>query len=280
MHKTCHTGPKLSRIGALAFAAALTCGAGASHASLATLSIDGFIVSSSTGFVTVADSYQNYSMQALNAGGLGGAAVANRTANNWNQGPNITAQTTYASAGGLLTQFVDQFGLTTAGFSLSASSQRGGIYPFPVPPNYANAQGDHAGAFGLVDANGAAMAGDITFEIYYTFNVSAPTDRPVTDYSQVALALSAFDEDESYSPVAVGLLSTDFASGASGAVQGFFTWTFNLASGDFAGYSLNGTAISSSSVPEPSAMALVALALAGLGLTSRTRPGKAAAAAV
>lgn len=283
MTQTFEPGAKAPRIRALAVGAALACCANLSFASLATLSIDAFVVSSNSGYVMATDSYQNHQVQALDAGGLGGAQQNSRTANDWNPGTNVTAQTTYASATSLLVQYVDNFNLTTAGFNLSASSALGGVYPVPTLPNYASALADLAGAFGLVDFNGNAIGGDITFQIYYTLDVQSPTGSPASQYAQVALALSAWDGDENYAPDADGLLSTSFSNGDSGPVQGVFTWTFNLADGsDVAGFSLSGAAIASTMVvPEPGALGLAALGVAGLGAAGRRRrsPAKAEAAA-
>ena len=270
MTHTLHPARSGSRLAALAFAAALTCSAGAAHAGVAMLSIDSVFVTSSGAFVSVVDAYQHFSSDALEGGGSGGAATASRTASNWNTGSNVSASTSRASATGVLNQFVNG-SLTTAGFSLNATTVPGGIYSIPTPPNDERAQSNLAGAFSLVDFDGLATAGDITLQVYYTMSAFDAINRAGSDYAQVSLNFAAFDDDESYTPGGVGLLSTDFASGGSGDVSGFFSWTFNLARGEWASFNLDGTAVSMSAVPEPGALALVGLALAGLSFTSRRR---------
>ena len=268
MTRTLHPARSGPRLAALACAAALACSAGAGHAGVATLTIDTVFVTSSSAFVSVVDAYQHFGSDALDGGGSGGGASDSRTESNWNTGSNVSASTSRASATGVLAQFVNG-SLTTAGFSLNATTLPGGIYSVPTPPNDARALSNLAGAFSLVDFDGVATAGDITLQVFYTMSVFDAINRAGSDYAQVSLNFSAFDDDESYTPDGVGLLSTDFAGGGSGDVSGFFSWTFNLASGEWAGFNLDGTAVSRSAVPEPGALALVGLALAGLSLTSR-----------
>lgn len=252
-------------------ASALALAAGASQAA-ATLSIDAFVVSSTSGYVFNIDAYQDLQTSALSAGGLGGAATGSDSSGNWYWGLNASAASTGASATASTTNFTDPFTqLATAGFSLSANTSRDGVYaPFALP-NQANASGSLSGGFVLLDYEGNQIAGDITFQVYYTMMVDMPLASFPADYAQSQLDVSAWGGDGSFSD-GFGLLST---ADGSREVSGFFTWTFNLGAADSAGFTLIGSAISSSQIPEPTGLALASLALLALGASSRRGKHKA-----
>ncbi len=265
-----HTLIKSSHLRTLAAAAVLATAAGASHAG-ATVSIDYFGVSSQAGYVWTVDAYQRFQSDALQAGGLGGGVQSTNEAANWQQGSNTTAQTANAQATGVLTEQIEfwpQY-LATPLFSLAASTSRGGSYGVPALPNYANALGLLAGGFTLIDFDGNALAGDITFTIYYTLNVASATNLSrSSDYAEALFGVDAYDDDEAYD-TSLHALSSDFANGMSGDISGVLTWTFNLLAGEIAGFTVTGSAISSSAVPEPGVLALAATGMLGAGLARR-----------
>lgn len=265
---------KFPRLGAIGAAIVLTCGVGSAQAGVAALSLDYLSVTSNGGFVTqVANPYQNFLSIADDAGGAGPASSINtHTAFDWGQGATVNATSNHTSASGSFSLNTDpNTQLGTAGFSLHSSASRGGIYTTPVSPNVGNAFAEIAGAFGLVDFDGAAVAGDITFTLYYSYNVNAPTDLPGTDFSEVLLDVLASDADEVFAPSA--LLVNSNAVGGSMSDSGFISWTFNLGSGDLASFSIRGSALASAAVPEPGSLALASLALLGAGLARRVRRG-------
>jgi hypothetical protein len=263
---------KFPPLGAIGAAIVMVCGVGSAQAGVAALSLDYLSVTSNGGFVTqVANPYQNFLSIADDAGGVGAASSINaHTALDWGQGALVNAASTYASASGsfsLNTDPITQLG--TAGFSLHSSASNGGIYATPVAPNAGNAFAEIAGAFGLVDFNGDAVAGDITFTLYYSYSVNAPTGFPGTDFSEVLLDVLASDADEVFAPSAL-LVNTNAVGGAR-TDSGSISWTFNLGSGDLASFSIRGSALSSAAVPEPGSLALASLALLGAGFARRLR---------
>ena len=70
-------------------------------------------------------------------------------------------------------------------------------------------------------------------------------------------------------------------TGGTGAItSGHFTWTYTLAAGQAAYYTLSGSAIASAelavaAVPEPETYALMLLGLAGIGVVARRRRAEA-----
>jgi hypothetical protein len=270
---------KLPKLGALSIAAGLALSAGASVAGVATVSIASFtaIADVAGTYVSTTDSYQNYVVTALDAGGLTGASQNSYSANDWNLGLNRTAGTTYATATGNTVQFTDATSLLTAGFDLNATARRGGIFLTPTLPNSANATGLQQGAFTLIDGSGGAVAGSITFDLYYDLAVSTTVGNPPADYTQAQVDLLASDDAGESANFSDGLLSYTQPGGV-GSISGHFSRTLNLAAGDSAYYTLSGTAFAAADVPEPGSLALSSLALVALCRAGRKHKTGVAAA--
>jgi hypothetical protein len=257
---------KLPGLGALSIAAGLALSAGASVAGVATVNITSFTATADVAgtYVSTTDSFQNYVVTALDAGGLTGASQNSYSANDWNLGLNRTASTAYSTAGGNTVQFTDPAtNLLTAGFDLNATARRGGIFLTPTLPNSANATGLQQGIFTLLDGNGDAVAGSITFDLYYDLAVSTTIGNPPADYTQAQVNLLASDDAGESANFSDGLLSYTQPGGV-GSISGHFSRTFNLAAGDSAYYTLSGTAFAAADVPEPGSLALSSLALVAL----------------
>lgn len=264
------TGTALRAVSA---AAALACGAGASLAAdNATLKITSFTVSAaefSGSFAWTVDSYQSLDMSALEAGGLLGNRTDTYTANDWNLGLTRTAQTPNATASGNTVQFTDAATqLATAGFNLSAGATPGPYLP-PALPNSAEALAQQSGAFVLLDGGGQLTGGTLTFDIYYDMTVAAPSGSP-SGFGQTSLNLLSSSDGGGAASFGDGLLSSDFAGG-TGSTSGRFTWTYTLAAGQAAYYTLSGNALAVAAIPEPGTYALMALGLAGIGVMARRR---------
>ena len=268
---------------AVSVAAALACGAGASMAGTASLSITSFTVSAaefSGNFAWAMDPFQSYNLSALEAGGLLGSGSDNFSANDWNLGLNRLAQTANTKATGNTVQFTDAATqLTTAGFNLSA--QATGAHSPPALPNYANASALQAGTFVLLDGDGALTGGTITFDLFYNMNVSTPGSTSAT-YSQTELDLLLSADGSADKSFTDGLLSNTLTDGTGGITSGHFSWTYTLTAGQAAYYTLSGSAIASAelpvaAVPEPETYALMVLGLAGIGAVARRRRSQAKA---
>jgi hypothetical protein len=267
-----------STMTALRAAAVAACLAGVTGTSLAadgaTLRITSFTVSAaefSGNFVWTIDAYQSFDMNALQAGGAGGASTDTYSADNWDLGLNRFAQTPNAMATGNLVRFTDAMTqLATAGFNLDAVATPGPFVPAALP-HYANASALQSGAFVLIDENGQPASGTVTFDVYYNLGVAAPEGAP-SGYSQTVLNLLSSSDGGGSTSFADGLLSSAFAGG-SGSTSGHFTWTYVLEAGQAAYYTLSGSAISSAvaAVPEPSTYLLMAMGLAGIGGLTRRR---------
>ena len=258
---------------AVSVAAALACGAGAGMAAdNATLKITSFSVSAaefSGNFAWAVDSYQSLDMSALEAGSLFGSDSDAYTANDWNLGLNRTAQTPNATATGNTVQFTDALTqLTTAGFNLSAGATPGPYLP-PALPNSASASAQQAGAFVLLDGDGQLTGGTITFDIYYDMFVAAPSGWPL-GFGQTSVNLLSSSDGGDSATFGDGLLSSDLAGG-TGSTSGHFTWTYTLAAGQAAYYTLSGNAVAVAAVPEPGTYALMAFGLAGIAALTRRR---------
>ena len=261
---------------ALGMALALALGSGACLAGSASVNITGFSASPaafSGNYAWGVDAYQSYSMTAQSGGGLYGSSTDSFTANNWDLGASRLASTAYAQATGNTLQYVDNTTqLVMAGFNLGAVTTQALIYPAATAANYANATGLQSGALMLINGDGDAVAGTISFNIYYSLSVSDLIGGDPANYSQALVNLLASDDGGESFSFADGLLSSSIVGGA-GTVSGVFTWTATLAAGDAAYYTLSGNAISSAAnVPEPGGMALLGFGLAALtGVVRRRR---------
>jgi len=266
---------------AVAVAAALACGAGASVAADASLKITSFTVSADplSGNFAWADSLfsnQLYNLTAKEAGGALGEMTDNFSADNWNLGPNRLAQTANTKATGNTVNFTDpSTQLTTAGFNLSAHAT--GAHSPPAQPNYANASAVQSGAFMLLDANGNSIGGTITFDLFYDMSVSTPGSTLAT-YSQTQLNLMLSRDAGDDQSFADGLLSNNLPGGIGAVSGGHYSFTYTLTAGQEVFYALSGSAIASAevaAVPEPETYALMLLGLTGIGAVARRRRARA-----
>jgi hypothetical protein len=266
-------GTTLPALRALGVAAVLGCTAAAATAADATVSITSFTVSAeafSGNYVVASGQYQSFTMNALEGGGMFGAATDGNSADNWDLGINRTAQTASGTkATGNLVQFTDALTqLTTAGYDVAATAV-GAAYPNTTPPNYANATALLQGAFSLIDGAGNPTAGIITFDIYYDLGVSRPAGGTSANYAQTTLSLLSSTDGGQNVSFSDGLLSSNIAGGV-GSTSDHRAWIFSLAAGEAANYTLSSSAIAAA-VPEPASYAMFALGLAGLGVVARRR---------
>jgi hypothetical protein len=269
---------------AVSVAAALACGAGASMAGDASVTITSFTVSAaefSGNFAWAVDGFSTQSFSPLTAreaGGLLGEMNDTFFADNWNLGLNRLAQTANTKATGNTVNFTDSATqLTTAGFNLSA--QATAAHSPPSLPNFANASAVQSGAFVLLDDNGDPTGGTITFDLFYNMSVSTPGSTPA-NYSQTALSLSRSTDSQDTVTFADGLLSNTLTGGTGAITSGHYTWTYTLTAGEAAYYALSGSAIASAelavaAVPEPETYALMLLGLTGIGAVARRRRSEA-----
>ncbi len=275
--------PRTSRpAGTFALAAGLAFGAGAAVAApvTASVSVTGFTVTTTTADAYVwpvdAVAYQQWTMTALNAGGLLGAQSNNFSANNLDPVTRL-AQTSMARARGNTETFTDPLtALSTYGMTVSATAFPS-IYAPSTPSNSANATGLQQGGFTLIDAFGNALAGELSFTVYYDIDVAAGFGSAPGTYGQSSISLLASDDaGDSFSA------SDDMTSytqpGGVGSRSGSFTWSFALQAYDTAYYTLGATAVAFA-VPEPGVLLLAATGLLGAALAGqRRRPTNAIAA--
>jgi hypothetical protein len=261
---------------AVSVGVALACGAGTSMAGIASLNITSFTVSAaefSGNFVFATDAFQSYNLAAHEAGGLLGQGLDNFSAANWNPGANRLAQTTSTKATGNTVNFTDPLTqLTTAGFSLSAQATP--AHAPPAQPNDAKTDAILEGAFVLLDGNDAPIGGTLTFDLFYDMSVSTPGSSPLI-YSQAALNLLASSDAGDHTSFSDGLLSNNLTGGTGSVNPGHFSWTYKLAAGEAAYYTLSGTVFAVAAIPEPETYALMVLGLAGIGAATRRRRSQA-----
>ena len=256
----------------LTAAAAAALASTAAFAGTAGLSVDGFYVSTDNTDSTVflyappEGQYQTYQTKSLNAGGLGGASPSNYL-EVYDWGSYVRSSTTtnaYARADtNTFTDPLTQF--TSVGFNLTATTTASsGVAP--QQPNKAEADVTQSGYIGLLDSTGSFIAGNVSFDIYYSYSLSSPGGNALNDYTQVLLSLFASDATQTFDPYSFSALSSTLAGGVSGPQEGHIHLDFALTDGDLAFYSLTGTALAYSpaaAVPEPSG---AAMAFAGMGV--------------
>lgn len=268
------TGSTLSQLHKLGLGAAMTLVAGASFAG-ATVNITSFIVSTDgipfvePKFAWASDPTSDLTLAALDAGGLYGAGNNAYSAESWDFSSNFSANTAYATATGNVITFTDAMTqLATGGFNLLALATRASPGPGSTLANSATATGLQTGGFTLLGGDGLGVAGTITFDIYYSLDVSTPAGGDLVDDAEALVNFYAADSDGN-SSFADALRSSALAGGA-GSMDGHFTVSFNLAAGEVAYYALGGTAFASASpVPEPNALFLGSLGLAVVGAAIR-----------
>jgi hypothetical protein len=274
MSKTLVPKSMLARLRLPALAAALAVAAGASHAG-AVVNITSFTITTD-GIPFVAPKFgvatgQTSDLQMDASNGGGGATDSQfYSANNWNDSPtNTTAQTSAAVATGNIISFTDALTqLQTGGFNLSASALSLGIGTLALP-TIATAMGAQAGGFTLVDENGDAIAGTLTFDVFYDLTVSPGIGASPHNSSNEALVIFSAADDDGGNSV------SDMLSGFGPAMtSGQFTMSFELAAGEFAVYSLAGSAVATA-LPEPGSMALAMIGLFAAGASCR-RPRRLA----
>ena len=258
----------LARLRLPALAAALAFAASASHAG-AVVNITSFMITTdgipfvAPKFAVAVGPTSELQMEASNGGGS--ATVSNfYTANNWSDSPvNTTAQTSAAFATGNIISFTDVLTqLQTGGFNLSASTMASSLGTF-ASPAIASAFGAQSGGFTLVDENGDAIAGNLTFDVFYDLSVfptSGASRYGSTNESMVIFSAADADGGDSMFDMLAGV--------GPETTSGQFSMTFALSAGEIAIYSLAGSAIATA-VPEPGSMALAMIGLIAAGASRR-----------
>jgi hypothetical protein len=257
------------RLRSIALAAALACTTSSAYAGLASVVIDGFVISSSAAdgsfvFGPFDTMNQAWDLEVLIDGGTVDQDAGSSP--DWNPS-NATAQEPNTMATVSSYQFTDPFTqLISPGFALSATANL-------VPDrSLRTAVGNmlSSGSFCFWDSTApfdgtsgsCSGAGSLTFTVFYDLVVSA---APLTN--------SAFAQLSVMGTGVPGGLFVDSASGNGSKEDQFFTWTVDLASGNSASFSLEGIVVAEA-VPEPGALGLAALGLLALFL-ARRRSGAA-----
>lgn len=268
------TGSKLSQLHKLSLGATLALAACASFAG-ATVNITSFIVSTDgvpfvePKFAWASDPTSDLTLAALDAGGLYGAGNNSYSDDSWDASSNYSASTLFTSATGNVITFTDAMTqLATGGFNLLALATRASPGPGATLANSATATGLQTGGFTLLGGDGLGVAGTITFDIYYSLDVSTPAGGGLVDDAEALVNFYAADNQGNNS--FADALRSSALTGGAGSIDGHFSVSFNLAAGEVAYYALGGTAFASASpVPEPNALFLGSLGLAVVGAAMR-----------
>lgn len=251
-----------ARMWTIALALALTCAAPAADATLARVVIDSFTATGTPTdpfdflFAPTDNRLQSWSLQAETDGGATSDNDSN-TVFTWSP-QTATAQTATATATVASSIQTDPLtALETPTFSLGASAT-------PLSNGlFHNAFGSmlESGLFCFGDGDnfdgtsaGCNAAGSIVFTVFYDL---------IIDPVPGGLGSSAYAELDVLGTGVPNGLHADFVStvaGDSSRLTQQFTWTADLAAGELASVSLNGTVVAQA-VPEPDALALVALGL-------------------
>lgn len=253
---------KSLKSGAIAAMLATTATAGiAAVASVSITSVSASAEPFSGNYVFAVDPYQTYTLSALEGGGAFGGSADGHTADDWTQGSNLLAQTASARATANTVVFTDpSTQLATAGFNLDAAASASPAGT--ATPNQAISNGLLAGTFMLIDGNGDPIAGMLTFDVYYDISVTRLAGEPAPDYGQALVSVLSSTDGGGNASFDDALHSAT-APGNTGTTSSHFTWTFNLAQGEAAYFTLSGNAIAAA-VPEPGSVAMFGVGMLAL----------------